>query len=77
MSVSETGIPSRESRYMRSVYEVIAQSAHLYVTRATTGAEKDGGKGHNGGVWEWTSTILEKHEGFVNSDLYPGCVLVA
>ncbi|KAH9917963.1 uncharacterized protein B0H18DRAFT_1123326 [Fomitopsis serialis] len=29
-------------------------------------------KGHNGGVFEWTSTILEKHEGFVPSRLYPG-----
>lgn len=77
MSVSETGIPSREYRYMLPVNEIVARSAHLSATRATTGAEKDGGKGHNGGVWEWTSTILEKHEGFVNSDLYPGCVLVA
>lgn len=39
---------------------------------ATTGGPKDGGKGHNGGVWEWTSTILEEHEGFVPSELYPG-----
>ncbi|KAI0661991.1 hypothetical protein C8Q70DRAFT_1051496 [Cubamyces menziesii] len=39
---------------------------------ATTGGERDGGKGHNGGVWEWTSTVLEKHEGFVPSKLYPG-----
>lgn len=30
--------------------------------------------GHNGGVWEWTSTVLEAHDGFVPSKLYPGCV---
>ncbi|ORX33987.1 hypothetical protein BD324DRAFT_584223 [Kockovaella imperatae] len=28
--------------------------------------------GHNGGVWEWTSTQLSGHEGFQPSDLYPG-----
>ena len=28
--------------------------------------------GHNGGVWEWTSTPLERYEGFVPSGLYPG-----
>ncbi|KAH9829636.1 uncharacterized protein C8Q71DRAFT_789256 [Rhodofomes roseus] len=39
---------------------------------ATTGGERDGGKGHNGGVFEWTSTVLERHEGFVPSRLYPG-----
>jgi formylglycine-generating enzyme required for sulfatase activity len=27
---------------------------------------------HNGGVWEWTSTLLEKHGGFESSVLYPG-----
>ncbi|OCH92651.1 hypothetical protein OBBRIDRAFT_791097 [Obba rivulosa] len=39
---------------------------------ATTGGERNEGKGHNGGVWEWTSTVLERHEGFVPSRLYPG-----
>lgn len=28
--------------------------------------------GHNGGVWEWTSTPFEGYEGFVTSRLYPG-----
>jgi len=27
---------------------------------------------HNGGVWEWTSSLLEKHDGFEPSILYPG-----
>ncbi|KAF5344893.1 hypothetical protein D9758_011590 [Tetrapyrgos nigripes] len=39
---------------------------------ATTGTTKAGGKGHNGGVWEWTSTLFDKYEGFVPSRLYPG-----
>ena len=25
-----------------------------------------------GGVWEWTSSVLEKHEGFEPMDVYPG-----
>ncbi|THH16530.1 hypothetical protein EW146_g4127 [Bondarzewia mesenterica] len=40
-------------------------------TPATTGGGVDG-RGHNGGMWEWTSTVLEKYEGFVQSKLYPG-----
>ncbi|PCH40324.1 DUF323 domain-containing protein [Wolfiporia cocos MD-104 SS10] len=39
---------------------------------ATMGGERGGGKGHNGGVWEWTSTVLEQHAGFSASKLYPG-----
>ncbi|KAL0579890.1 hypothetical protein V5O48_002137 [Marasmius crinis-equi] len=39
---------------------------------ATTGGKKDGGKGTNGGVWEWTSTSFDRQDGFVRSELYPG-----
>ncbi|KAF9562588.1 DUF323 domain-containing protein [Agrocybe pediades] len=39
---------------------------------ATTGGERNGGKGTNGGVWEWTSTVFDKVEGFIPSELYPG-----
>ncbi|KAI0345952.1 DUF323 domain-containing protein [Trametopsis cervina] len=39
---------------------------------ATTGLENRGGIGHNGGVWEWTSTVFDRHEGFTPSKLYPG-----
>ncbi|KAI0317611.1 hypothetical protein OF83DRAFT_1058348 [Amylostereum chailletii] len=39
---------------------------------ATTGGEEDGGRGHNGGVWEWTSTVFDKYEGFTPMNLYPG-----
>ncbi|KAI0043936.1 DUF323 domain-containing protein [Auriscalpium vulgare] len=41
-------------------------------TPATTGGEADGGRGHNGGVWEWTSTVFDKYDGFEPSVLYPG-----
>lgn len=40
--------------------------------RATTGLDNQGGIGHNGGVWEWTSTVFDKHDGFATSKLYPG-----
>ncbi|KIK01888.1 hypothetical protein K443DRAFT_97895 [Laccaria amethystina LaAM-08-1] len=39
---------------------------------ATTGSARSSGKGSNGGVWEWTSTVLDKVDGFVPSSLYPG-----
>ena len=29
-------------------------------------------RGHNGGVWEWTSSVLDAHEGFIPSVIYPG-----
>jgi formylglycine-generating enzyme required for sulfatase activity len=32
------------------------------------------GKGHNGGIWEWTSTVFDGHEGYLQSELYPGYV---
>ncbi len=41
------------------------------VHSATTGGE-GGGRGHNGGVWEWTSTEFNGYEGFVPLSLYPG-----
>ncbi|KDQ62677.1 hypothetical protein JAAARDRAFT_121841 [Jaapia argillacea MUCL 33604] len=39
---------------------------------ATTGLAQNAGKGDNGGVWEWTSTVFEPHDGFIPSKLYPG-----
>jgi formylglycine-generating enzyme required for sulfatase activity len=30
------------------------------------------GQGETGGIWEWTSSVLEKHEGFEPMKLYPG-----
>ena len=29
------------------------------------------GRGDMGGVWEWTSSVLERHEGFEPMKLYP------
>ncbi|KAG6885414.1 hypothetical protein C0993_001930 [Termitomyces sp. T159_Od127] len=39
---------------------------------ATTGLECNDGKGSNGGVWEWTSTLFEAHEGLSPTKLFTG-----
>ncbi|KAH9843532.1 C-type lectin protein [Rhodofomes roseus] len=39
---------------------------------ATAGGEKNDGRGSNGGVWEWTSTLFDKHEGFAGTAIFPG-----
>lgn len=44
---------------------------HSTHVRATTGVGHEG-RGHNGGVWEWTSTVFEKYDEFIPSKLYPG-----
>ncbi|KAF8221072.1 hypothetical protein L208DRAFT_1415679 [Tricholoma matsutake] len=39
---------------------------------ATTGLEEYAGKGSNGGVWEWTSTLFDTHEGLSPTNLFTG-----
>jgi len=39
---------------------------------ATTGLDEHDGKGTNGGVWEWTSTLLDDHEGLFPTTHFPG-----
>ncbi|KAF9501797.1 hypothetical protein BDN71DRAFT_1500819 [Pleurotus eryngii] len=39
---------------------------------ATTGLEQYGGRGSNGGVWEWTSTLFDNHDGLVPTNLFTG-----
>ncbi len=40
-------------------------------TPVTQNGKKLSGQGDMGGVWEWTSSPLEKHDGFKAMDLYP------
>lgn len=40
--------------------------------RATAGTDENGGRGSNGGVWEWSSTLLDTHEGFEGTTIFPG-----
>ncbi|KAF8448703.1 C-type lectin protein [Boletus edulis BED1] len=39
---------------------------------ATAGLDEHDGKGTNGGVWEWTSTFLDDHEGLFPTTHFPG-----
>jgi hypothetical protein len=39
---------------------------------ATAGGPEFNGRGSNGGVWEWTSTVMEEHEGFVGTSIFAG-----
>jgi len=41
-------------------------------TRPSLGNSARGGAPHNGGVWEFTSTIMDEHKGYKASLLYPG-----
>ncbi|CAE6503684.1 unnamed protein product [Rhizoctonia solani] len=44
------------------------QNWHYIPPRPSTCEER----GHNGGVWEWTSTLMYAHEGYIPSIRYPG-----
>ena len=45
---------------------------HWHPTPVTPYGNTLAGHSEMGGVWEWTSTVLEKHEGFAPMELYPG-----
>lgn len=36
------------------------------------GLDERGGKGSNGGVWEWTTTAFDGHEGLSPTNLFTG-----
>ena len=44
---------------------------HWHPVAVTSDGNKLAGQGEMGGVWEWTSSELEKHEGFEPMPLYP------
>ncbi|KAF4630265.1 hypothetical protein G7Y89_g7876 [Cudoniella acicularis] len=44
---------------------------HWHPVAVTANGNKLAGQAELGGVWEWTSSILEKHEGFEPGRLYP------
>ncbi|KAJ7497023.1 C-type lectin protein [Mycena latifolia] len=39
---------------------------------ANAGMASEGGRGSNGGVWEWTTSLFDKHDGLVPTDLFVG-----
>jgi hypothetical protein len=44
---------------------------HWHPVPVTPYGNKLSGQGELGGAWEWTSSVLEKHEGFEPMSLYP------
>jgi len=48
------------------------RSPSLTANRATAGGPIDGGRGSNGGVWEWTSTVFDTHDDFAGTAIFPG-----
>ncbi|KAF9453967.1 hypothetical protein P691DRAFT_657395 [Macrolepiota fuliginosa MF-IS2] len=44
---------------------------HWHPTPATMGCD-NGGKGSNGGIWEWTSTVFDGHDGLAPTNLFTG-----
>jgi formylglycine-generating enzyme required for sulfatase activity len=45
---------------------------HWHPVPVTQNGGRLSGQGEMGGVWEWTSTVLENYEGFKAMDLYLG-----
>jgi formylglycine-generating enzyme required for sulfatase activity len=45
---------------------------HWHPVSVTDKGGKLCGQSDMGGVWEWTSSVLEKHQGFEPMELYPG-----
>ena len=45
---------------------------HWHPMPVSQHGNKLAGQSEMGGVWEWTSTTLDKHEGFEAMPLYPG-----
>jgi hypothetical protein len=44
---------------------------HFHPTSVSQNGNKLSGQGEMGGVWEWTSSVLERHDGFEAMGLYP------
>lgn len=44
---------------------------HWHPMPVTPNGNKLAGQGEMGGLWEWTSSVLEKREGFTPMKLYP------
>lgn len=36
------------------------------------GLDQFNGRGSNGGVWEWTTTVFDTHEGLAPTQLFTG-----
>lgn len=68
---SETAGPS-PSAYFANLEAANVGFKNWHPTPVTSYGNKLAGQGEFGGAWEWTSSVLEKHEGFEPMKLYPG-----
>ena len=74
----EESPPSRAWENAKSSNELFTNLAganvgfkHWHPVAVTANGNKLAGQADMGGVWEWTSSTLEKHEGFEPMSLYP------
>lgn len=70
--------PSRPSVNWKGLHELFTNLenanvgfTHWHPVAVTSHGNKLAGQGEMGGVWEWTSSPLERHEGFEPMPLYP------
>jgi hypothetical protein len=68
----EIGILLRECLCLIAIQKI---NYALFCVSATTGGAEDSGRGSNGGVWEWTTTVFAGHEGLVPTDHFTGYLL--
>jgi len=64
---SETGIACRELSIFLFLF-----SSNWISCSPTAGGQESDGRGSNGGVWEWTTTVFDTHEGLVPTNLFTG-----
>ena len=59
----------------RELYEDLSDAnvgfKHWHPMPVTQNGNKLSGQGEIGGLWEWTSSVLEKRKGFAPMKLYP------
>ena len=67
--VSGTGIPFRKWFYNANGFFYFD---FFPIKRATAGLDQFSGRGSNGGVWEWTTTVFDNHPGLVPTKLFTG-----
>ncbi|KAK7473011.1 hypothetical protein VKT23_001115 [Stygiomarasmius scandens] len=57
-----------------STYEEGANTGfrNWHCVSPTAGGQENDGRGSNGGVWEWTTTVFDTHEGLIPTNLFTG-----
>ncbi|KAL8997597.1 MAG: hypothetical protein Q9169_003144 [Polycauliona sp. 2 TL-2023] len=71
-SSSVTNCPAPQDHFVNLEEWANVGFSNFHPTPVTHMGKKLCGRGELGGVWEWTSSTLEEHDGFVAMDEYPG-----